>query len=128
MSLEDPSTWAQGAAAFKAIFDGLRSAIGMVRDLKASGGDSPAEEKLIDEALEKAGQAAKIAEAEVAKALGYQLCKCEFPPIPMRTVGHIDHPGIGRRGPVYECPKCGYNDAGFWDYHRIAPARNPPTK
>jgi hypothetical protein len=34
-----------------------------------------------------------IAEAEIAKALGYELCKCDFPPTPMRTVGYFNrHP------------------------------------
>ena len=124
MSLDDPSAWAQGATAFKAIFDGLRSAIGMVRDLRGSNdAGSAAQHQLIDEALEQASRAARVAEAQVAQALGYELCRCEFPPIPMRTVGHIDQPGIKRRGPVYECPKCGYNDAGPWQYLRIATPR-----
>jgi hypothetical protein len=124
VSLDDPNAWAQGATAFKAIFDGLRSAIGMVRELRGSNdAGSPAQHQLIDDALEQASRAAQIAEAQVAQALGYQLCKCEFSPIPMRTVGHIDIPRINRRGQVYECPKCGYNDAGPWAYQRIAPSR-----
>ena len=44
MSLDDPGAWAQGAAAFKAIFDGLRSAIGMVTDIRNSGGGLPQNE------------------------------------------------------------------------------------
>jgi hypothetical protein len=126
MNFDDPSAWVQTANAFKGIFDGLRSAIGMVRELRASGGGSEAQQQLVDDALEKASQAAKVAEAHVAKALGYELCKCEFPPIPMRTVGRIDHPGIKKAGPVYECPKCGYNDSGGWAYNRIAPPWVPP--
>jgi hypothetical protein len=40
MSFDDPNTWLQGANAFKAIFEGLRTAIGLVRDASSSGGDS----------------------------------------------------------------------------------------
>jgi hypothetical protein len=79
--------------------------------------------KLIEAALEKASIAASVAEAEVAKALGFELCKCQFPPIPMLTVGHIDQRGVKLFGPVYECPKCGFNSAGYWNYNRIAPPR-----
>lgn len=104
MSFDDPNAWAQGATAFKAIFDGLRSAIGMISELRASNqSGSTAQLQFVDQALEKASRAAQIAEAQVAQALGYELCKCEFPPVPMRTVGHIDQPGIKRRGPVCEC-------------------------
>jgi len=101
MSLDDPTAWAQGANAFKAIFDGLRSAIGLVKEVRASGGGSEAQQQLVDEALEKAGTAAKIAEAQVAKALGYSLCQCTFPPQIMLSIGR--HP-TGRER--FECPGC----------------------
>ena len=130
MPIDDPATWSQGALAFKSIFDGLRSAISMVREARGSRdntGRGEEETKLIDAALEKASAATAIAEAEVAKALGYELCKCQFPPIPMLTVGRIDVPNLNPHlkmlGPVYECPKCGYNSAGPWSYNRIAPPR-----
>src|ERR1700737_18245 len=58
---------------------------------------------------------------EIAKALGYELCKCEFPPTPMLTVGELN--GRPKTGPVYECPKCGFNTAGAFMYNRIAPER-----
>jgi hypothetical protein len=80
------------------------------------------ETKLIEAALETASAATAIAEAEIAKALGFELCKCQFPPIPMLTVGHVDNPHANMRGPVYECPMCGYNSAGPC-YDRIAPRR-----
>lgn len=86
MQIEDPVAWAQGAAAFKSVFDGLRSAIAMLKDLK--GNRQPSREgELIDAALDKASKATAIAEAEIAKVLGYELCKCEFPPVPMLAVG-----------------------------------------
>ena len=126
MPIDDPATWSQGALAFKTIFDGLRSAISMVREARGKSGDADhgkEETKLIEAALEKASTATAVAEAEVAKALGFELCKCQFPPIPMLTVGRIDIPDLKMRGPVYECPKCGYNSAGPWGYNRIAPPR-----
>jgi hypothetical protein len=125
MPIDDPATWSQGALAFKSIFDGLRSAISMVREARGShdANHGKEETKLIDAALDKASVATAIAEAEVAKALGFELCKCQFPPIPMLTVGHIDNPNAKKNGPVYECPKCGYNSAGPWIYNRIAPPR-----
>jgi hypothetical protein len=126
MPFDDPGTWSQGALAFKTIFDGLRSAISMVREARGKSGDADhgkEENKLIEAALEKASIAASVAEAEVAKALGFELCKCQFPPIPMLTVGHIDQRGVKLFGPVYECPKCGFNSAGYWNYNRIAPPR-----
>jgi hypothetical protein len=130
MPIDDPAAWAQGAAAFKGIFDGLRTAIGVVRDVHNSGKPSSAEQTLVDEALDQAEKAAKIAEAQVAKALGYELCKCEFPPVPMLTVGHIDNAHAKLWGAVYECPRCGYNSARVWSYTRIAPPREarPPAE
>ncbi|MEY9184981.1 hypothetical protein [Bradyrhizobium sp. USDA 313] len=127
MPIDDPNTWSQGAMAFKSIFEGLRSAISMLREIRgASAGDGKNEEsQLIEAALDKASKATAIAEAEVAKALGYELCKCEFPPTPMLTVGSIDNLAAKLRGPVFECPRCGFNTAGMWSYNRIAPPRSP---
>lgn len=117
MPIDDPNTWSQGAAAFKGIFDGLRSAIGMLRDLRDSG-DAPSREgELIDAALDKAAKAAAIAEAEVAQALGYQLCKCEFPPVPMLTVGNTGRDGGSRA--VYECPECRHNTEAPYTFNRM---------
>jgi hypothetical protein len=95
---DDPAAWSQGAAAFKSIFDGLRSAIGMLHDLRGKSESTQKEGELIDAALDKASKATAIAEAEFAKALGYELCKCEFPPVPMLTVGHISNAHAAGRG------------------------------
>jgi hypothetical protein len=124
MPLDDPNTWSQGALAFKSIFDGLRSAISMVREARGSI-EGKEESKLIDAALDKASIATAIAEAEVAKALGFELCKCQFPPTPMLTVGWLSMP-VGKRAggdPVFECPKCGINNAGPHRYQRTVPER-----
>jgi hypothetical protein len=116
---DDPQAWSQGASAFKAIFDGLRTAIAMVRDLRGTQAGAGNEAALIDAALDKADKATAIAQAEVAKALGYQLCKCEFPPTAMLTVG--THSGrAGKAGAVYECPKCNFNTASPFSFTRLS--------
>jgi hypothetical protein len=117
MPIDDPGTWSQGALAFKSIFDGLRSAIAMVREARSSPNGGKDEGKLIEAALDKANAATAIAEAEVAQALGYQLCKCEFPPTPMLTVGTT---GRGDRATVvYECPKCRFNTSMPFTFNRL---------
>jgi hypothetical protein len=123
----DPVTIASAIPAVKTAFDTLRAAIGLVKDTKDL---LPKDEKAvaITAALATAESSAKVAEAEVAKALGYELCKCTFPPTIMLTVG--EHNGRNELGvgPVYECPRCGYNTAGPYLYKRIAPGRsNPPA-
>ncbi len=127
MAIDDPSAWAQGLAAAKTAFDSIRSAIGIVKDVRSLGGGTEQQQRAIDQALTVASSTTAIAEAELAKAFGYELCKCVFPPTPMRTVGywtrHHDNHHTG--APVYECPKCGYNTAGPYGYERIAPERTP---
>jgi hypothetical protein len=110
MDIGDPQSWAQAAAELKTAFDMFRSAVGLVRDTKKAivGDDTKAADKALDEALRSAG----IAEALIAKALGYELCKCEYPPTAMLTVGYKNERGASGKGPVFECPKCGYNTAG----------------
>jgi hypothetical protein len=119
----DPITLASAAGALKSTFDALRSAMGLLKDAKDLLPPDDKREKAISQALVTAESSSKIAEAEIAKALGYELCKCAFPPTIMLTVGQ--HNGRDSRiGPVHECPKCGYNTAGpFFKYDRIAPKR-----
>jgi hypothetical protein len=121
MPIDDPNTWMQGATAVKAAFDAFKSAVGMVREIRKATGGSPEQAKALDAALDHAVSAAAIAEAEVAKALGYELCKCQFPPTIMVTVGHKSARHKNAVGPVYECPKCGFNTAAPFDFTRTAP-------
>ena len=122
MPIDDQSTWAEGIDAFKTAIENIRSAIGMVKNVR-SGTDQ--QQKAIDNALREARLKTVIAEAQLAKALGYALCKCNYPPTPMKTVGYMtSNQGNHQTGDlVYECPKCGYNTAAPWDYKRIAPDR-----
>jgi hypothetical protein len=116
--------WAEGATALKAGFDLFRSAVGSVREAAKALGRNDAKTKAAAAALDEALRSAQIAEAMMAKALGYKLCYCANPPTPMLTVGH----GLGRggspSGPVFECPKCSYNTAAPWAYTRIAPEQS----
>jgi hypothetical protein len=121
--LPDPLTV---ISALKPIFDALRSAIGLVKDTKDLLPNS--DKKIaITAALATAESSSMIAEAEVAKALGYELCKCT-PPTIMLTVGvHNGRSKLGI-GPVYECPRCGYNSAGPYMYNRIVSERVGPPE
>ena len=86
MPIDDPATWAQGLTAAKTAFDSIRSAIGMVKDVQSLGGGTEEQRKAIDTALTTAQSSTAIAEAQLAQAFGYELCKCEFPPTPMKTM------------------------------------------
>jgi hypothetical protein len=118
----DPLIIAGAAAAFKSTFDALRSAMGLLKDAKELLPSGDQRHQAITQALATAESSSRIAEAEVAKALGYELCKCQFPPVAMLTVGQ--HLGRPKTGPVYECPTCGFNTASPFMYNRIAPERS----
>ena len=126
MPIDDPATWIAGATAVKTAIDSLRAAIGIAKDVRSVAGGTPDQQKAIDDALTVASSNTAIAEAAFGQAFGYQLCKCEFPPIPMRTVEYftVQH-GKGRAtgDPIYECPKCGYSNAGPFNYQRTASPR-----
>jgi len=119
--MPDLSTVAVAVAALKPTFDALRSAMGLLKDAKELLPPGDRREVAITQALAVAESSSKIAEAEVAKALGYELCKCEFPPTIMLTVG--EHVGRPKTGPVYECSKCGFNTATPFMYNRFVPER-----
>jgi hypothetical protein len=125
MPLDDPNTWLAGATALKAAFDAFRSAVSGVKEIRALEGGSVEQKKTIDAALDHALRSAAIAEAEIARALGYELCKCQFPPTIMLTVGNTGV-GPGKSKPVYECPRCGFDTAAPYTYNRIAPKRTVP--
>ena len=50
---DDPAAWSQGATAFKSIFDGLRTSIAMVRDLRGTSATGAQDVALIDAALDR---------------------------------------------------------------------------
>ncbi|MEH6544576.1 MAG: hypothetical protein V7721_11620 [Porticoccaceae bacterium] len=58
----------------------------------------------IEKSLEEADKAAKLAEAQIAHALGYELCKCTFPPQIMLSNGYkeVDY----SQQEEFICPLC----------------------
>jgi hypothetical protein len=66
----------------KAGFDMVRSVIGLVKGVQdvLPAGD---EKDAIAESLVQAERQMQLAEAQIAKGLGYAVCECEFPPTPM---------------------------------------------
>ena len=122
VDLGTPEQWEQTATAVRDGVDAARSAFELVKRYCGAGQKATQEEQEATErALEDAEAAALVADAHIAKALGYLLCRCQFPPTAMLTVGQ--HHGRGREGPVYECPRCGSNNAGGWSFKRLAPER-----
>jgi hypothetical protein len=124
MPYDDPGTWVQAAGALKSTFEGFRAALGLIKDARGLGSENPEQAKAITAALDQAEAGAKVAEAQIAKALGYELCKCQFPPTAMLTVGYTTDRGDRKGEQVFECPKCGCDTSGGWAYNRLAPPRD----
>lgn len=82
-----------GLALFK---DAITVAKG-AKDLLPSGKEKDAVEKSLD----AAERATRLAEAQIAQALGYHLCQCTFPPQIMLSKGYH------RDSERFECPRCG---------------------
>jgi hypothetical protein len=118
-----------GMAALKAGLDTAKTALGIVKDAKDMLPSSDQKQR-IETALAHANEKMAESEAGVANALGYTLCRCQFPPTPMLLVGHIpivrlngidkgqalsrkSKAGGGMTGsvPVHECPRCRTTDA-----------------
>jgi DNA-binding CsgD family transcriptional regulator len=77
----------EAGTALKTMFDAVRSAIGIAKDARAIKQTSLDDRQAFDRAIDQAEQAASLAQAQVAQLLGYQLCRCTFPPAVMLTVG-----------------------------------------
>ncbi len=92
----------EGLAAAKTGFDLLRTALGAVKDAKEL---LPTDQKeAVAATIEASERQFALAEAEIAKGLGYDLCKCQFPPTIMLRAGYMRDGTI-----VYECPTCKNN-------------------
>jgi hypothetical protein len=138
----DVSALSTGLALAKSGFDTLRTAIGLVKDVQEV--LPPGEKKeTVARTLEEAGKQVRLAEAQIAQALGYPLCRCDFPPTPMFAVGYRSpiaptdkaimievakkqgHAAVSGGIVVHECPRCGQNDAGPWAWDRTVSGRQP---
>ena len=71
----------------KAALGLFRTAIGLAKDSRDLLPDGK-EKEVVTQTLDEAEKAAQIAEASIAQAFGYELCKCEFPPTPMLRIGY----------------------------------------
>lgn len=86
--------------ALKEGFEFLRSAIGVLKDAKEL---LPGDKKAaVESSVSNAERSFQIAEAQMAQALGFHLCKCDWPPKIMTSKGY--HPQ--RDEEVFECPAC----------------------
>ncbi|MDP5145683.1 hypothetical protein ORI98_04410 [Shewanella sp. ULN5] len=65
-------------------------AVGLVKKTQDLLPDS-VEKEAIEKSLAEAGKASKLAEAQIAQALGYRLCQCTFPPQVMLSVGYKEN-------------------------------------
>lgn len=79
--------------------DMFKTAIGIAKDAKDLLPDGEQKKTLVS-SLDTAERTTGIAEAQIAKGLGYDLCKCTFPPQIMLSIGYQG--SIER----YQCPNC----------------------
>ena len=73
----------------------FRGALGLVKDVKDVLPEGKKE--AVGAAIENAERTMKVAEAQAASALGYPICKCEWPP----------NIALASGGGNFRCPKCG---------------------
>jgi hypothetical protein len=105
--MTDLTAITEGIALFKSGMEGIRSAFGIWKDIRAAMPEGSQRDE-VTRALEQSEQQFRIAEAQIAKGLGYTLCECAFPPTPMLTVGWIN--GRVVSSAVHRCPRCGITD------------------
>ncbi len=101
----------------KLAFDTIRTLFGVLKDAKEAMPDSPKSEA-VTEALKQSEIQFDIAEAQIAKALGYELCKCQFPPSIMLAVGYSLPDAREPVRTIFECPKCHMDTSGPYIFER----------
>jgi hypothetical protein len=125
-----------GMAAAKAGLDTIKATLGIIEEAKDLLPNSDQKNR-IEMALTHASEKMAEGEAAVANALGYTLCRCQFPPTPMLMVGYLPirhlsgidmgqvlsqkpKAGGGMTGSiaVHECPKCKTTDAPGYNFLR----------
>jgi hypothetical protein len=75
--------------------------------------------------LEQAEKALRASEAQLAKALGYQLCQCTFPPQIMLSKGR--HP-VHDTNEIFECPNCGKKEPPESKFQALDQMRSGPRR
>ena len=97
MEVNEINSW---LAATKSVFELFEKIKNLIPDSK--------EKENLEIKLADAQKAQELAEAELAKALGYKLCQCKFPPPIMLSIGYkpIDYD----MREVFKCLVCGKHD------------------
>jgi hypothetical protein len=86
-----------GAPDWTAYLTAAKTALDIFKGIRAELPQGPKAEQAEKE-IERAEQALQLTEAELAKALGFRLCRCEFPP-PIMLWNKNERASF--------CPKCG---------------------
>lgn len=86
----------------------IRASKDVLDILKTLGGLLPKGEQsdAAEERLVEAEKALRASEAQLAKALDYHLCQCEFPPNIMLSKGYHETHNVE----IFVCPKCEKQD------------------
>jgi len=97
----------------KPLFDGISILSSLVSSVKSVVDMLPKKEKEVaSKQLAEAEEKLKIAQTQIAKELGYTLCRCTWPPQIMLHAGDAEY------GEKFRCPAC----------HRlISPDDMPPS-
>lgn len=82
----DPMMVKTAADGIRSALDMFKTAVGLAKDAKELLPNDTSK-KAVEQSLDRAEMAAKLAEAQIAQALGYHLCQCTFPPQIMLSVG-----------------------------------------
>lgn len=81
----------------------LGESIGLIKKTQELLPDSP-DKELIGRSLAEADKASKLAESQIALALGYNLCQCTFPPQIMLSQGYKEQQRHHEE--EFVCPSC----------------------
>ena len=107
------------ATTSKSVFEAVSTATTLLKNVASSISLSPKQETEINDAINNAERTAALLDAQVAQALNYTLCRCEFPPTIMLKVGYLTRAKEGVDNSVYKCPKCETDTAAPYNYTPI---------
>jgi hypothetical protein len=93
-----------------------KTALDLFKGIRADLPKGPKADKAQAE-IAKAEQALKLSEAELAKGLGFRVCRCEFPP-PIMLWKENERASI--------CPKCGHRYPPKVDVKPLSGFRSAP--
>lgn len=108
----------------KGAFEMARVGLGLVKHTKDRVRAGPVREQA-DRKLAEAERTLDLAEVQIARALGYKLCQCTFPPQIMLSQG----PHQKYNTEVFRCPVCSRQEPPqkHFDWLDENQRRRPPT-